>query len=248
MRIAVLSAVAFGLLAGTSARAQDDAKAIIEKAIKAHGGAANLAKFQGGRLKSKGTINIMGQELTVSGTSVFQMPGKSKSVMELDVMGMKIPVVQLITPDGVTLSVNGAKQELNEGQMAEARTAIYLQTLYQLTPLLKEPFTLKALGETKFQGKTLLGVQVSSKDHKDVKLYFDKESGLLTKLERAGYDAMSMAEVPFEQVLSDYKDFDGVKRPVKTTIFKSGERFLDSEIFEYKPVEKVDDKEFVPDN
>ena len=53
MRTLLIPALALALLA-PSARAQDDAKAIIEKAIKAHGGADVLNKYKAGKGKVKG--------------------------------------------------------------------------------------------------------------------------------------------------------------------------------------------------
>src|SRR5690242_2060197 len=172
MRHLLFPALALAVLA-PAARGQGDAKAIIEKAVKAHGGADNLDKFKAARFKSKGVVNVAGMEITVVGTSVFQLPDKSKSQMEMEFMGQKFPVVQVVNGDRVAMTINGMKNdEISDKQLAEVRTAVYLQTLFQLTPLLKEPFTLKALGESKFQDKPVVGVQVSSKGHKDVKLYF----------------------------------------------------------------------------
>jgi hypothetical protein len=248
MRRLLYSALALAVVA-PAGRAQDDAKAVIEKAIKAHGGAEALDKYKAGRIKSKGVVTVAGMEITVAGTSVFQLPNQSKSQLEMEVMGQKVPIVQLVNGDKVSLSVGGNKrEELTDAQIAEAKNALYLQTVYQLTPLLKEPFTLKALGESKFQDKPVVGVQVSGKGQKDVKLYFDKESGLLVRLERMGLEAVEMKEVPTEQVFSDFKEFGGLKRPTKTVIFQDGKKFLESEVLEYQPLEKVDAKEFELDS
>lgn len=247
MRHLFLPALALALLA-PAARAQDDAKAVIEKAIKAHGGAANLDKYPGGRVKSKATVSVAGMEIAVSGTSVYLMPDKSKSTLELDVNGMKVIVVQAINGDKVAMTVGGMKHDLPDEQVAEVRMALYMQQIYQLTPLLKDPFTLKALGESKAGDKAVLGVQVSSKGHKDVKLFFDKESGLLVRMERQGLDTVSMQEVPMEMLFSDFKEYGGIKRPTKTVINQDGKKFMESEVQEYTPLEKVDPKEFEVDS
>jgi hypothetical protein len=251
MRHLLIPALAAALLA-PAARAQDDAKAVVEKAIKAHGGAANLDKFKAGRIKSKGVVSVAGMEIAVVGTSVFQLPGQSKSVLELEFMGNKVPVVQLVNGDRVSMTVNGMKREdLGEAQLTEAKMAIYLQSIYQLTPLLDPAkFTIKALGESKFQDKPVVGVSVIDKDKKfkEVKLFFDKESGLLVRAERMSLDGVTMAEVPAEMVFSDYKEYGGVKRPAKTVIFQDGKKFLESEVVEFTPLDKVDAKEFELDS
>ncbi len=43
---------------------------------------------------------------------------------------------------------------------------------------------------------------------------------------------------------SNYKDVDGVKRPMKSENKRDGEKFLDLELEEFKILEKVDPKTF----
>ena len=57
--------VALPFLLTGGARAQDETKAIIDKAIKAHGGEDNLVKLQQMRIKSKGTMVVMGMNVSV---------------------------------------------------------------------------------------------------------------------------------------------------------------------------------------
>src|SRR5947209_2552643 len=119
MRTCLLALSAAVLLA-PSARAQDDAKAIIEKAIKAHGGADVLNKYKAGKGKVKGTITIMGQEIEVGGEIWYQYPAKAKAVLQLTVNGQKLAITQLINGDKVEISVMGMKQPLNDEQAADA--------------------------------------------------------------------------------------------------------------------------------
>src|SRR5207248_2712870 len=102
MRTSLL-ALCTAVLLAPSARAQDDAKAIIEKAIKAHGGADNLNKYKAAKGKIKGVIVIMGQELEISGEMWVQFPAKGKAALQLNLNGMKIPITQLINGDKVEI-------------------------------------------------------------------------------------------------------------------------------------------------
>ena len=64
------------------------------------------------------------------------------------------------------------------------REAQHSERCVWLLPLLQDKnFTLKALGENKFDGKTVQGVQASYPRRNDVKLWFDKESGRLARAE-----------------------------------------------------------------
>jgi hypothetical protein len=245
IRTCVLALSAAALLA-PAARAQDDAKAVVEKAIKAHGGAANLDKFKAGKGKLKGTILIMGQEIEVAGDMSFMYPDKGKAVLTLSVQGMKINITQLIAGDRVEVVVQGMKQPIPDEQAADVRMSQYVAYLTQLTPLLRgDQFTLKSLGESKLEGKTLVGVSVTNKDKKfkEVKLYFDKDSGLLTKADHMTTDEGGK-EVVTEQIFGDFKEFKGIKVATKETVIKDGKKSQELVTESFEPLEKLDDKAF----
>lgn len=246
MRTCLLALSAAVLLA-PSARAQDDAKAIIEKAVKAHGGADNLTKYKAGKGKVKGVVIVMGTEIEISGEIWYQFPAQGKAVLQLNVNGMKIPITQLINGDKVEISAMGMKQPLPDEQVASARMSQYISWITQQLPVLtSDPqFTLKALGESKFEGKTLVGVSVTNKDKKfkEVKLFFDKDSGMLIKADHMGTDE-SGKEVTTEQIFSDYKEAKGVKYPGKETVLKDGKKAQEIVTESLEPMEKLDDKTF----
>src|SRR5262245_45765639 len=78
-----------------SVRAADDPKDIIEKAIKAHGGAENLAKYKASESKGKGSISIMGMEIEFTVESHAQVPNQVRTDLNLDIMGNKLKVSQV---------------------------------------------------------------------------------------------------------------------------------------------------------
>src|SRR5262249_30683494 len=92
MRTALLLASLAGLslfFPGT-ARSQEEARAILEKAAKAHGGAEKLARDRAIRTKSKGTLHVAAgftftQEVAAQG-------GRFKEVMDLDANGMPVRI------------------------------------------------------------------------------------------------------------------------------------------------------------
>src|SRR4051812_45630247 len=69
-------------LAMTS-RAGDEALAIIDKAIEAHGMKDKARKIMGYRGKNKGTVNVMGMDLEFIQDITLMMPDKFKEEMEL---------------------------------------------------------------------------------------------------------------------------------------------------------------------
>src|SRR5262249_52028813 len=87
---ATLMAVSCGLcvlVLCTPAVAQDDVKAIVEKAIKAHGSENNLNKFKASKLKAKGTMSAMGMDLEFTIDAAQQLPDKMRNEIKLDIMG-----------------------------------------------------------------------------------------------------------------------------------------------------------------
>jgi hypothetical protein len=249
MRSSLITLLGVIVLAGP-ARAQGDAKAIITKAIQAHGGADNLNKYKAARIKSKGTLSLMGNDLELTSQAVFSIPDKIKTELDLDFGGQKFHVVQVINGDKATLVANEMKQQLEGPALEEAKQAVHMLNLFQLTPLLDEKtYTLKALGEKTVEGQTVVAVQVSSKGYKDVKLYFDPKTGLLAGDERAGLEpGPAMTEAVRVELLSNYKEFDGIKQHTKTVVLFGGKKFLDIEVTDYKHLDKVDDKTFVLDD
>ena len=75
-------------LAPGPARAQEDeARAVIDKAIQAHGGEKALEKIKGIQVKSKGTVHQPTGELAFTSEDYWQSPDKFKNVIKATIMG-----------------------------------------------------------------------------------------------------------------------------------------------------------------
>ena len=96
-------ALALGLLLGIagSARAdeQADLKAVIDKAIKAHGGEANLTKYKAATWKGKGTYHGQGQAIPFSAEWFSQPPGQHTVRVEAEANGMKFMFIEVVNGD-----------------------------------------------------------------------------------------------------------------------------------------------------
>jgi hypothetical protein len=246
MRSLFLFSFAVLLLPATGVvRAQGDPKAIVEKAIRAHGGEAKLAKLNATQAKSKGTMEMMGQTLPFTSTATGQLPDKMREEVTLERMGRKLTILQILNGDKGWASLQGQTQELTGALLEEAKDAAYSGRVESLTPLLKEQgFTLTAIPDATVNGKPAAGVKVASKGHKDISLYFDKEKGLLVRSARKSLDNLSMADVTMETNYSDFKDIDGVMTPMKMQVQKDGKPFMSGELLEVKYLDKVDEKLF----
>jgi len=104
---------------------------------------------------------------------------------------------------------------------------------------------LTPLGESKVGDSDVIGIRVSSKGHRDVSLYFDKKTSLVLKSEFNVKDLMAGdKEIMQEVVYSDYKEAQGMKYPGKMIIKRDGMDFVNGEVTEWVPSEKLEDGVF----
>src|SRR5207245_7581024 len=93
-------------------------------------------------------------------------------------------------------------------------------------------------------GKPAVGVLVKPKGHREVKLYFDKTSGLLVKREHRLLDPSSGKEILQEVVFSDYQEKDGLKHYRKIVASRDHKKVIDARVTELALFDKLDDKIF----
>jgi hypothetical protein len=214
-----------------------DGRALVEKAIKATGGADKLAKHTSATFKGKGTYYGMGDGLPYAGSYAYQWPDKFR--MEIE---------------GVfTIVLNGDKGWIKEGGETKDMTKEQLtQQLHDqkagwmttLLPLKDKAFQIKAIGEAKVGKQEALGVKVTRKDYPEVALYFDKKTGFLVKSTfRTKSPEQKFKEVTQDTYYHNYRDVDGVKLPTKMVVNRDGKVFVEEEVSDYK-AGKVDPKLF----
>jgi hypothetical protein len=246
MRMLFRSALALTVLTFVGAAAQaQDAKAVIEKAVKAQGGEDNLKKFPAARVKAKGSMELMGVEIEFSLDSSVQNPDKFRNDINLEVMGQKITIVQVYNGKKGWQSMLGQTMEVEGDQLDDLKEEAYGNYLEQLFPLLHDKqFELKAVDGEKVDDKPTDGVKVTSKGHKDVTLFFDKDSGLLVKSRKKSKDPNGGQEVEAETFYKDYKEVNGTKQSMKQLLKHDGKKFLEAEVTDMKLMDKIDASTF----
>jgi hypothetical protein len=247
MRRLLLPALTLGLLIGITGRAaaQDDPKEIIKKSIAAMGGADKIEKFKGSRSSGKGTISLMGMDLEFTADTLSQYPDKQKTTVKIEIMGNAATIVQTVNGDKATLKVNDMQMPIPDAQKDSLKESVALQKVMTLIPLLSDKgYELKKIDGVKVGDKETVGIEVKGKDLKECKIYFDKDSHLITRVVHKGMDPTGMNEVNQEVTLSDYKDVQGLKKPMKTVMTHDGQKFMESAVTKVELLEKIDDKEF----
>lgn len=235
-------ALAYALLltAPLAARADDaaDARALVDKALTAHGGADKLAKLPGVTLKLKGTFHGLGQALEFKGSIASQGADRFRLDMEFVVADRDVRVQQVLNGAKGWQKLNADVTEMDEDDLAEAKEQAYAGWVSTLVPLTDKEFKLATAGEIKVDKRPALGVKVARKGRRDVTLYFDKETALLVKMETRVKDETG-EEKTEESVFSNYKDVQGTKQAFKVAVQRDAKPYLEADVTECTLAEKL---------
>jgi hypothetical protein len=217
-------------------------RAIIDRAIQALGGEANLSKQKASTLKGKGTYFGMDQPMPYTGAWAIQLPDQLRVTMDAKFNDQPVRMTIVINNDKGWFKLNDQPAaEMGKERLAEERERLYCEWVSTLLPLKDTAFKLTGLGQTKVEGRDASGVRVSREGHRDVSLYFDKGSGLLVKTETMIKDIDKGGDTEKQELFqSDFKEIDGVKHALKHVLKRDGKRFADVDFSEIKPAQKLD--------
>jgi hypothetical protein len=245
-RVLILLAPLALVLAPAAARAADEPKDILAKAIKAHGGEEYINKHKASQMKTKGKINIPGLgEVEFTQEVSTMLPDKFRESFEMTIAGQAINVLSIVNGEKILLEVNGKEMEVPDQAKDALKDAGVVMEIGRLVPLKGKKYELSLIGEDKVEGKKVVGLRVSAKNQKDVSVYFDKETGLMAKLEYRGSEPGTGKEVNEERIVLEYaKNKDGVPQAKKIVVKHDGKQFLEAEITELTVLEKLDDSVF----
>ena len=247
----------YGLLAGLTlvflAPAPDvdpatDAKAAVERAQKAMGGADKLAKLPATTFKCSGSVAVDGHTMAFTGTWSLQLPDKYRAELEMQMDGIK---------EGGTLVVNGDKawaQEANQnGNAKEAPEEVMsvikgdfsaIHLAHSLVPLTETIWMLASLGATKIDKTAAYGIKIARKGYPDIDLYFAKDTGLPLQAEVKVKETKDGADVKHTFQFRDYKESDGVKHFTKIVMRRDDKEAMTMDLTEVKRLEKLEAKLF----
>jgi hypothetical protein len=247
MRKLLIPAWAVALVLGGEGRApaQEAARAVVERAIKAHGGLERLSRVRADRVRLKGTLLLGTTKASFVSEVTVQLPAQFRMDMQLTTGdGKKHTLVQIQNGDKVLITLDGQPQKVEPAAQAEMRAKMELDRAVRLVPLLTDrALTLTPLGESRGGDRTVVGVKVTAKGRAELRLYFDKDTALLVKTEHLLTDGAGR-EVREEGFFSDFRDLGGYKRPVKVAAYREGKKVMEAELLDVQYLDKVDDAVF----
>lgn len=244
MRIPGFVLLAVVLLAG-AVRADDGAaaRALIDAAVRAHGGEAALAKYPVKTVKTEGIFQGYDRTPVFFHTCETTTHGAEQYRMALngDMQKQKFQIVNVLDGGrGWIKQAGGTVQDTSPctpAQLANFQEGGYATWVATLVPLKGREFTLSPAGEQKHGERALAGVRVSNKGHRDVSLFFDKQSHLLVKTEERG-TAGTGVEGKVETIRGRNKDVQGVQLPVSWEVYYNGRCLWSHHVTDYKLSEK----------
>jgi hypothetical protein len=249
--------LAVSLLAATVSRAQaDDAelRAIIEKAVAAHGGAEKLGQFKAVSSKWVGKHKVENMFYwDAVRTVTYEMPDKIRLDYEVtNPNGNKFSFSRVVSGKKGWQGSNRGTRDLPATDVTHITEEFYAHSLASLAPFTVKDafdkdkgFVLSPFGNVTVDGKEAVGVGVACKGRPDVNLFFDKKTGLVIKSERRTKDPRTEEEYTAESIYRDHKEFQGVMWPT-TRIDRRDNRDLDEnsgrfELSEFQARERVEE-------
>lgn len=225
----------------------------VQKAIEAHGGAAALNKAKMARMTAKGTMTLGGEKIEYSTASVHALPDKYRLETTGERAKLKFVTTQILNgkKTKIRATLAGNDQPLPEKAKDDTIQAALVQEASLLTPLLEgKKYALKVDKDADVNGSPATVLVVTGNGLKELKLFLDKKSNLLVKMQRKGLapGPAGVVEVNEETFLSDFKKFDSTLLPGKVAVTHDGKEFLTMAVTDWKFLEKVEPTEFAVDD
>ena len=235
-----------GVLALTLAQpapAEDPAglKPLIDKVLKAYGGEPRLNGLRAFVEKTKttapsGTTSTLGRYL--------QLPDRARLESEFELQGKRIKCVIVYAGD------SGWKH--TEGQPAVPHRSPFTgrkEPLKYAGPRawlrLKDPaYTLTPLGETRVGDRPVFGIGVKAPNAPEERCFFDKETGLLIKVEQTISYPQGDRPVLEETFYGGYKAVAGVPVARAITKKRDGKTTQQIEVVEFRVADKLEARLF----
>jgi hypothetical protein len=235
MRTALTLVIVLGL--GPAVMAQESARAVVERAIAAHGGPEKLARLRAERVRLRGVLYVGGSRVPFANEVTVQLPHSYRSVVEVKIGSGTQTVVHVLTGDEASITIDGQPQTVPATHRSQLRQTLELESAVRLVPLLTDSsFTLTHLGTFQMQGREVVGLRVQGKGQRDLKLYFDREKALLVKAEHL-LDGPGGKDVRQECFYSDYRESGGHLRPGRMAAYRDGKKVMEAELIDAVPLE-----------
>ena len=219
---------------------EKEAKATIDRGIKAMGGEEKLSAVKAFSAKGSGKISLGGNDLDFTFEMTSQGIAKYRSAYEVEVGGKKFDGGTVLDGDKGWKKQEEEVKKLDGDSLAVEKRNAYLDIVTTLiVPLKGNGFKVDSAVDEKIGEKAVAVVRVTGPEGKDFTLYFDKEGSLLVRMSAVVADDEGQEDVQ-ETTFEDYKDFGGIKVATTSRVRRGGKRYIEVEGIEFKAIAEVE--------
>jgi hypothetical protein len=226
------------------ASSANEANAILERAVNAHGGAESIWRTATGRLAAKGKVIVRGtSEWEVTWKETFQLPDRFTRLLTGRIDGKNVKRAYVLDKDGKAWIKEGDEGKKLFGS-ALATDRCWYAPLVSLMDLKESDVARLAGGQSLVNSRPAVSVHFSTTDGAS-ELYFDLESGLLVKAKYEVAGLFGTSEyTTVEFFYSDFRDIDGVQFPQKVSARTGRGDALELAIVQLDFLDEIPDSEF----
>lgn len=229
-------------LATSAVRADDAARATIEKAIKATGWDKRKGDYAS--WKSKGKMNALGQEIAFTGDwKVDTAKSRYRMDLKINFGGMDLDLMHVYDGEKAFEAAGGMQQDVTGPKLEYTKGTAVRYRILSLKPLLTDKHYKLTSVETKdVNGKPTVGVKVECEGTSPVTMSFDKETSLPVKAEATVKNEFEdWKDVLDESYFGEWKDAgNGMKEYKTMKVVRGGTTLLESTMSDYVVSEKPD--------
>ncbi len=224
-------------------KTRSEGKQLLAKAIEAAGGRQYFEKIQSIKIEAELTIVTPQGELAASTERIMMMPNKVSQSITLP-MGTMTQIYNegkawLVTPNGANPAPDVLKEEI--------QSDLWRNIQYLYAQMDQEGLDIQALDPETVEEHECKVLLIDPANAKSLKLFLDAETFLPLKM---SYKSVGMqgAPVDTEELLSDYREINGIKLPFHTLIFQDGKKAMEYEMKSVELNPEVDESIFQVDN
>ncbi|MSR51970.1 MAG: hypothetical protein EXS09_01615 [Gemmataceae bacterium] len=243
---AILLALPLAALFAAPVRS-DEASDLRDRVLKAYAkDPSDIKKIRLYSLKAKGIARPIDTPEPVNFEMVAGWPGHFKATAEFGDGANKRVIILCGADDRGWKKVTGAPpMEMSFESMNDFRAdtyAVWVSTLLTLTDAASK---LSAAGKAKVGDDPVLGLKITQPARPDITLFFHEKTGLLRKMTYRSRDAG--ATTTKDMFYAGHKEFGGLMLPTHQTTQIDGKDLYTWTDMEYKFLDKLDQKLFVPE-
>jgi nicotinamidase-related amidase len=201
-----------------------DWRDVIDRAIRAHGGEAKLARLLKGRVKLETRLFLGQKEQVMAEIVTFHSPGRLRREISWETNGRTLTDVLVVNQRRRWMLPTGEENAIELPEENPEVAGPYCYTALAGLPNIRSAgVSTSRVPDERLGGRAVNCLRLERDDRWLQTYYFDKENGRLVKTSHPGGNAIygpGNCDVSY----SDFRDFDGLVLSTRMTFYMAGEK------------------------